>query len=748
MQKIILIALIQLFSFFAYAEQSLKIKVLEKGTQIQLKEVTVFVLPDKLSATTNALGEVEFVGILSEQSKIVISTTGYIRFEQDINIKEKSNIIVYVQKESYSAFETVVVDSKLKRDQSQKTLTRREFLDMPGANGDPLKAVQNLPGINRTGGFSSVVIIQGSAPKDTAYDFEGHDIPLVLHFGGLTSVVMPEALEQVDYLSAGYGAEYSRALGGIISLKSRKPEVNDRDRKGLFYADNLSAGGLYEAKIDEKSSFLISGRYSYIGFFLKTALKDSEALNLTVAPEYQDLTAIYNYDISDVEKFKLSLLGSRDRLAFVLAEPFKQDPSVRGAFSNTVNFYRFIPAWSKKIDAYSTYRLSAGIGKDEIAIEIGDQYFKLASQVVTLRAEWDHQVTPTWQSQLGIDSQFARTNVNLRVPLSRSEGGIGNPVAGAEKREAQIKVDTTNLGAYWRNQISLDEKWENLPSLRADRFSQTKESFLLPRLATKYRYTDALHLKAGTGLYVQPPEEQESNDVYGNPDIKSPQAFHLTFGFEKDNREGSKNGSVFSANYFDRTFNKLVIQSAATTNRNGQTVFEIYNNDGKGRSYGVEAQWKFYHDEYNGFVSYTLSKSSRWNPRQSTYTFEYDQTHNLNAVIAKNLPREWKISGRARYVTGNPRTPVLGGTYDADNETYFPTRGPLYSTRLKDFHQLDLRIDKKFISNRSVWSAYLDIQNILNTKNPESLQYAYDYSSSEQINGLPFLPAIGVKGEF
>jgi TonB-dependent Receptor Plug Domain len=730
------------------ADYSLNVQVIEKGTQIPMKEISVFVLPDKISGETNAQGVVELSGLQTEVSKIVISTTGYIRIEEEINLKEKSNIILFLPKESYSAFETVVIDSKLKRDQSQKTLTRKEFLEMPGANGDPLKAIQNLPGINRTAGFSSQVVVQGSAPKDTAYDFEGHDIPIVFHFGGLSSVVMPEALEQVDYLSAGYGAEYSRALGGIISLKARKPQVNERDHKGLFYADNLSAGGLYEAKIDDKSSYLISGRYSYIGAFLKAALKDSEALNLTVAPEFQDLTAIYNREISDTENFKISLLGSRDRLAFVLSEPFKQDPSVRGAFSNTVNFYRFIPAWSKKVDADTTYRLSAGFGKDEVAVEIGDQYFKLASQALTLRGEWDQQINPDWQTQVGLDSQFANSIVNLRLPINRSEGGVGNPIAGSEKREAQIKLNTVNLGGYWRNQVSINEKWDVLPSLRADRFSQTKESFLLPRFATNYRLHEDLLLKAGTGLYVQPPEEQESSDVYGNPDIKSPHAFHLTFGLEKDDRGGAKNGSVYSLNYFDRNFDQLVIQSSGATERNGQTVFEIYNNSGRGRSYGIEAQWKFYKDDYNGFISYTFSKSTRWNPKQPEYNFEYDQTHNFNLVVAKNLASEWKISGRARYVTGNPRTPVVGAAYDADNETYFPTRGPLYSTRLKDFYQLDIRIDKKYIYDRSVWSIYLDIQNVLNTKNPEAIQYAYDYQSSEQINGLPILPALGVKGEF
>jgi hypothetical protein len=735
------------FGLNLFASQ-IKLQVLEKGTQNPMKEVSVFVLPDKIKAETNSQGLVELLHLQTNQAQIVISVSGYLRFEKNISVDQTQDLTIYLEKETYSSFETVITDSKTKRDQAQKTLSRKEFLEMPGANGDPLKAVQNLPGVNRTQGFSSAVVIQGSAPKDTAYDFEGHHIPIVFHFGGLSSVVMPEALEQVDYLSAGYQSDHSLALGGIISLKSRKPDVKEREQKGLFYFDNLSMGGLFEKKIDEKSSFLVSGRYSYIGFFLKNALKDKDTLDLTVAPEFQDLTAIYNREISETENFKVSLLGSRDRLAFVFSEPLKGDPSIRGDFSNTILFYRFIPVWTQKVDSETTYKLSLGLGQDQIDVSIGDQYFKLKSQVLTVRGEFEKKFSDRWLTQIGFDNNYAKSQVNLKLPLTTSDGGVRNPISTGAKREANIDGKINNIGLYFRNDLALNEKLSLQPGLRFDRFSQTKESFLLPRFAAKYKLNEKYLFKMGSGLYVQSPEPQESSEDYGNPDIKSPQATHLTVGFEIDDRAGSKEGSSYSVSLFDRWYDRLIIQSSAQTFRNGQSVFEIYNNNGRGRSYGLEAQWKFNTTDYNGFISYTLSKSTRWNSNQSVYNFEYDQTHHFNIVVARPLANEWKVSSRFRYVTGNPITPIVGATYDADNEVYFPTRGPIYSQRLKDFYQLDLRIDKKVIYDRAIWTYYLDIQNILNTKNPESIQYSYDYAQKDQVSGLPILPALGIKGEF
>ncbi len=737
-----------LFCSFCSQANELKLIIIEKGTQNPLKEISVFILPEKLKAETDKKGLAHFSDIKSNALQIVISAPGYLRFEKSIELTSNLELSIYLEKESYSSFETVITDGKTKRDQAQKSLSRKEFLEMPGANGDPLKAIQNLPGVNRTQGFSSQVIIQGSAPKDTAYDFEGHEIPIVFHFGGLSSVVMPEALEQVDYLSAGYQSDYSRALGGIISLKSRRPDVAERDAKGLFYLDNLSAGGLVEAKIDEKNSFLVSGRYSYIGFFLKNALKNEKALDLTVAPEFQDLTAIYNREISKNENLKISLLASHDRLAFVFAEPLRGDPSIRGDFSNTIQFYRFIPAWINKVDSQTTYRLSLGLGQDEIAVAVGDQYFKLRSQVLTTRAELEKKINPDWLLQFGWDNQYSKTQVNLKLPIRSGDGGVSNPISTGEKREAQIDAHLSQIGLYLRSDYAINDQLSLQPGLRFDRFSQTKENFLSPRLASKFKYDSSLLFKAGLGLYVQPPEPQETSRDYGNPDVKSPQAIHFTVGFEKDKRQESKQGNIFSVNLFGRSYSNLVIQSSAQTVRNGQSVFEIYNNNGRGKSYGIEGQWQFSETDYSGFISYTFSKSVRSNPLHDEYNFEYDQTHNFNVVLAKPLPREWKISGRFRYVTGNPITPVSGSTYDADNDVYFPIRGPIYSERLKDFYQLDLRVDKKIIYDHSIWTYYLDVQNILNTKNPESIQYSYDYKQKDQISGLPILPAIGVKGEF
>jgi hypothetical protein len=43
--------------------------------------------------------------------------------------------------------------------------------------------------------------------------------------------------------------------------------------------------------------------------------------------------------------------------------------------------------------------------------------------------------------------------------------------------------------------------------------------------------------------------------------------------------------------------------------------------------------------------------------------------------------------------------------------------------------------------------AYLDVQNVCNRRNPEGVQYSYDFRQSSVQQGLPLLPILGLRAE-
>jgi hypothetical protein len=79
---------------------------------------------------------------------------------------------------------------------------------------------------------------------------------------------------------------------------------------------------------------------------------------------------------------------------------------------------------------------------------------------------------------------------------------------------------------------------------------------------------------------------------------------------------------------------------------------------------------------------------------------------------------------------------------------YIPIIGSIYSQRFDAFKQLDFRIDRKFIYDTWILTAYLDILNLTNSANSQNIEYSYDYTQNKKVRGLPILPTFGVKGEF
>ncbi|MBC7385609.1 MAG: TonB-dependent receptor plug domain-containing protein [Cryobacterium sp.] len=725
--------------------------LLEKGTKKPLADQNVYILPSTNKGISDAEGHFRIEGVPEGSFRIVVNVSGYERLEeedfQEFGAPARLRTL-YLPRVSYQIYETTIYGKENKRDDSTRSIKASVAMKLPGANNDPIKAVQNLPGVSRAAGFSSQVIIQGAAPQDTRYTIDGHEVPIIFHFGGFSSVILPESLDRVDYLSAGYGVEYGRAMGGLVGAWTKKPE---RQRfKGFVYADVINAGAAIETPIGESGSLMVGVRRSYIGNVLKAVAKEKEDsdFSLTAAPTFQDFTLVYDQPLSPKDDFRFDAVASQDSFDFVLKKPPENDPNLRGNFQSQTSFIRFIPQWTHRHSDRTTSRFSLGLGRDWIKFVLDDQFFRLASYSITNRIEVEQKWSEAFSSYFGIDNNFSWATVSLVLPDFYNSGGVSNPTATAKQLRVNAAGSYHKLGAYWNNDVKISPLWSIKPGIRFDYFTAVNEGAVAPRFAIKRELSSFSSLRLATGLYYQPPREQESNSEIGNPDLKAPRSVHLALTYERDFREGASNGWTFQGGPFARLFDRLIIPSTALIDKNGVASPENYNNEGRGRSVGLEALLRFDANPWNGWLSYTLSRSTRREPGQAWFASPYDQTHNINLIVGRDLPRNWRVAGRFRLVTGNPLTPVTGSVFDSDNDAYIPVRGPFYSDRINSFYQLDIRADKKWIYEKIIITAYVDVQNITNHANVESVSYAYDYSKRADVKGLPIIPSIGLKGEF
>jgi hypothetical protein len=719
----------------------------EKGTKKTIKEANIFLLPLKLKTTTSVSGEFNFEvdDTNLNDIEIVVNLTNYNKLIQKFSINDKSDMTLklYLEKNSYhnseGLYETTVNSKIKKRDDQTHTLNANDFLTMPGTfGGDPVRATQNLPGVAQVGA-SAEVVIQGGSPEETKYLIDEHRVPNVFHFGGLSSVVSPESVGQVELVPSGYGPEYSGALGGLVKLKT-KDEVPEKFR-GLVFVDLLNSGALVTGPIGEekKSSYLVGARYSYIGEVLKLIAKSSDEVKLTAAPVYYDLTGIYKNKFSEQHQFKTTLIMSRDELQLILNRAVSDDPALKGSFQYTTHFVRVIPSLTTKLPNDAEMIHSLGIGYNSIFFNVGGDYLDIFSKVITHRSEYNQKISPLYHYYVGLDNEFSDDLVKINLPSNYESGGVENPYSSGEKKKFVTEEVDLEWGAYLRNEIKLsgESPWTFLPSLRFDHYKETSETIFTPRLQLRYQYDESVLLRAAGGEYVQLPRPQETSGLYGNPNLMSPRSFHYTLGWGKDFRGGSSRGLEVTNNFFYKRLYRMVIND----------VEKIYSNNGTGKIYGMEWLVKLKNEEWTGQMVYTLLKSLRSTPTYKNKPSQYDQTHNLNFILSYQV-NNWLYSTRFRLVTGNPYTPVVGSVFDSDNDVFLPTRGDIYSQRFDLFNQLDIRIERKFIYDEWILTAYLDIQNVMNQENSSNIQYSYDYKESEKIRGLPIAPTFGVKGEF
>lgn len=639
--------------------------------------------------------------------------------------------------DAYSA--TATVDDA-PREVVRRTLQREEILKVPGTRGDAIRAVELLPGVHRPPFGTGQLIVRGSAPGDSEAFVEGSALPLVYHFGGLTSVFNSLLLQRLDFYPGNFGTRYGRRIGGILEIGVRDPR---RDRFGALLDINvIDATALVETPLDKKKKFTLAlaARRSYIDFFVRSFSPSNG--RLTAAPVYWDYQGILTYTPTRRDRLRLLTYGSSDHFALVGLDPADSDPNLRGNIDFATSFHRADLSWTRQLSSKVDQRVSVSLGPNKLRFAFGpDLKFDLSFLQMYGRAEWRMRLSRRFGLTSGLDIFVAPYDLNYRGPQpGQTEGQpMQESLSTMQLFDRSHRGTSLRPGLYVEADMLATDKLRFVLGLRGDYFSEVQGWALNPRLSTIYSLTERTRLKAGVGLYSQAPEFQESDATLGNPQLKPIQSVHSGIGAEHQVFAGlTIGGEAFYKYLFDRV--------VSTTG----AVAPYYRNDGVGRIYGLELLVRLPPSSRRrlyGLGSYTLSRSQRNDRGEGWRLFDFDQTHIFNLVAGYRLGRGWELSGRFGLISGNPTTPVVGSVYSSDDDLYVPVYGKVNSVRNPLYHRADLRIQKQWTFR--VWSlmVYLDVRNLYNYRNQEGISYNYDYSQSQPISGLPIIPALGLRGE-
>jgi len=621
----------------------------------------------------------------------------------------------------------------------RRSIAREELTRMAGTRGDPLRTIELLPGVARPPFGGGMVLVRGSAPGDSEVFLDGAPIYNLYHFGGLTSVVNGFLLTGIDLYPGNFSARYGRKTGGVIETNLRDPKSDQLH--GLLDVNLIDASLLVEAPINDKLSFAVAGRRSYMDTWFK-AVAESAELAVIAAPVYYDYQGILAYKPSSKERLRAIVYGSYDEFTLISGQADEKDPALRGRFSSVNTFHRgqleWHRDWSDKHDTDVMVGAGPVIFKGRVGPELGGE---LRGFDVLSRAESHLRIHPRLRLNTGLDVQLLQTHIRYYGPRAQQSEGDPSASAPIAGRDDPSDVDTTRSyarpAAYTELVARVTQDLELTGGLRADYFGDASAFALDPRLNARL-FLGATTLRAGVGRFSQPPDISQTLPGFGNPKLGALHAIHVGAGIEQK----LDAHSTASLDGFYKHLTDLVV--------NGDGAERLVNK-GKGRIYGLELMGRLQPaGRFSGFLSYTLSRSERNDQDgKGTRLFDYDQTHILTASGNVKLGKGWLLGNTFRLASGNPTTPVVGGLYNANLDIYTPVYGDTNSARSKYFHRLDVRVEKKWElgANGAGITAYLDVQNIYNRRNPEGSRYNFDYSQTGVVAGLPIIPSLGLRGE-
>ncbi len=718
--------------------------LLQRGRRLPLRGVEILIrVQDRTVTSTRSDEQGRFsVEVQSPEFTVLAAPEGHDRLEASIQAVpgEEREEVYYLEAVSADN-ETVITAERLRREVVRQTIPKEVVRTAAGTQGDVLKVVQNLPGAARGSFGAGAVILRGTSSEDSRVYLHGHELPILYHFGGLRSTVNSAFLEAVDYVPGNFAPEYGRAIGGVVDVRLRDPAIDDFH--GEADLNLYDAGFMVEGPLSDQVAVGAAFHRSYVDTFLNAVLPEDAPISFDTAPRYYDYQFLATWRPRPNHTLRLIWLGSLDQTRLILSRP-SDDPVLRGAIDARIMFHdlQLRQEWNVRPGVREEFSLMVGL--QQFKTRIGpDLYFNLDDLPVSGRFALEFEPTDRLALRWGLDVLYDQVSIDLLSPLRPLEGEQSAPISAGKlygfSNETELFQPATFLELRW----SPTERLMLLPSLRLDHYSQLDRTTLDPRVTARYRLFPATTLVAGLGMYQQPPTPDQSAERLGNPALLAPRSLQTSLGAEQDFAKGLS----LAVTGFHKRLDNLVSRNQAFFSDPDAVP---YLSEGTGRIYGLELLFKvLYGKRLSGWLAYSYQRSFRTDqPGEIERRFEYDQPHNLTLLGSTEFARVWSASARFRLVSGNPTTPVVGSLYDAESDTYLPVFGETFSDRLAPFHQLDLRLDRRFTFDTFLLAAFLDVQNVYNRGNEEGTQYNYDYSRRKGLTGLPILPILGLRGEW
>ena len=592
--------------------------------------------------------------------------------------------------------------------------------------GDVLKAVHMLPGVQTSGEAAGGIYVRGGSPGENLILLNGNTIYNPSHLFGIFSSFNPDIVEGMDLYKGSVPAEFGGRVSSVM-------DVYTKDGDPKRFRGSLGVGlltGRFHVEgpiVKERTTFLIGARTTYSDWMLKKLPASSYYSGASAF--FADGNAVLAHRFKGGDQLKLSGYLAMDR--FLLSDVM----AIR--YQNQNYTIQFKHGSGEKGEPM-LWKIQAGY--DQYANTTGDysQPWIASDTRTTIRQAF---LRSDWKTTLGAHSLQAGLNAVLYLlhPGHIEPYGESSIVRDSLAMQQGIEPSLYVSDAWTLSkQVSLNAGFR----LSSFLYPSMSKPYIGPevRVAAKYSPLENLSVKGGFDIMrqyihlisntagISPTDTWRLSGDAIRPERAWQGALGVYWSLPAQGLDFSLEG------YWKDTRGALDYKVGAQLSMNPELekdLIPVY-----GRAYGVEWMVKKPAGRVTGWISYTYSRSfyremevvedgsiagGAW------YRAPFDKPHEFKAIVNWAITHRYSVSANIEYSTGRPMTAPVGQYYYAGS--YRIAYGQRNSARIPDYFRIDLAVNidpGHYLKAIAHSSLTIGVYNVLGRKNPYSVFFTQD----------------------
>jgi hypothetical protein len=678
--------------------------------------------------------------------------------------------------EAVSEIESVEVRVQVRKDiplnrmatLSARTFTVEETRRYAGGFDDPGRMAASFAGVAGGSPNDNALSIRGNAPKGLAWRVEGVNVPNPNHFagmlvegGGIVSLLSAQLLNNSDFYTGAFPAEYGNALSGVFDMNLRVGNNEKRGwgiQLGTLGAEVFGEGPFVKGK---KGSYLFNYRYATTAI-LKDLIPEGQL------PVYQDLNLKLNFPAGKAGIFSVWALGGIDRNG---SEPEADSSHWKSSWDQSRYTWRgkiamgginhkIILSGKTSVNTSLAAALNQFSDRVELMVPgngfIEYEYLGNRTTQLSLRSVLTHRFSRKLSNRSGLE--FGRTGYDILARES-DEDLPGLPVVQENSGEGK----TGYMQAFSQFRWSPGQDLSMTGGLNSMIFFLNGSFTLEPRLGIEYRFLDENRLSAAYGNHSQiEPLPAYFYSIEASPGIVSKpnlslaptRSHHFVLGYK---RLLAKELVMNLEAYYQHLYRVPVSPGgnySMINFKNDYLVRDTLVNRGTGRNLGIDLTIERYlRDRYYFLVTGSLFDSRYTGGDGITYKTRWDYGYVTNLLggreffLGKEKSRILGINARMVFQGGERTHPVDAEASRLQQKVVYDY-SRAWESRFPNTFFIDFTVTFRVNKSRyaSIWG--IQVKNLLLEKSIYD-HYFNRETQTVEVSGEGFIfPNISYKIEF